>query len=132
MTAVCMMLLVAEGLKCPLRPVDPMTPLTVPQFEVVLEEAGWPESLWGEATAVAYCESNLIPGVRNGVSLGLYQINFFFDAGGNPEIFNGWARWLRKTHGEMGNPYDPVYNAWVARLIYERNNGWDHNWPNCH
>lgn len=126
------MVLAIEGLKCPLRPVDPMTPLTAPQFEVVLEEAGWPKSLWGEATAVAYCESNLIPGARNGVHLGIYQINFFYDGGGNPEIFSGWARWVRETYGERGDPYDPVYNAWVARLIYERNNGWDHNWPNCH
>lgn len=132
MTMQCLMLLLVESLVCPLPPVDPMTPLTVPQFEVVLEGAGWPESLWAEATAVGYCESNLIPGARNGVSLGLYQINFFYDSGGSREIFNGWARWIRKTHGKMGDPYNPVYNAWVARMIYEHNNGWDHNWPNCH
>lgn len=131
MTALCTMLLAVEGLTCPLLPADPATPPNQVQMYAVLDRAGWPESLWEEAAAVAYCESRWTPGVRNGVHLGLYQINFFWDSGGNPDIFSGWARWVRETYGETGDPLDPIFNAWVARLIYERNNGWQHNWPNC-
>lgn len=125
MTALCIMLGLLEGITC-YPPV-----LDRPQVNAVLTEAGWPEHLLEEAAAVAYCESRWTPAAQNGVHLGLFQANFYWDGGGNPNIFNGWARWVYENHGVEGNPYDPVYNAWVARLIYERNNGWTHNWPNC-
>lgn len=129
MTAVCTMILLVEGLNCPLPPANPMIPLTVPQFHAVLDEAGWPESLWQEATAVAYCESNLTPGAHrpNAWHFGLFQLNWW--QGVNPPQYPGWSDWLREVHDFEGDPLDPVANATAARIIYEHS-GWI-NWQHC-
>lgn len=128
---ICILFIATQQPNCNHSQFNSIAPLTQSEFHSVLEQSGWPIELYDEATVVAYCESNLIPGISNGTNLGLFQINFYYDSGDNQELFSGWARWVRENYGTIGNPFDPVFNAYVARLIYERNNGWNHNWAHC-
>lgn len=129
MSALCLMLMLVEGLACPLRPADPTIPLSIPQFEQVLIEAGVPAPLWAEFLHVARCESNLVPAAHAPGSwhYGLYQINWW--AGVNPPTYPGWSDWLREVHQFVGDPLDPVDNTRAAYLIYQHS-GWV-NWQYC-
>lgn len=129
MSALCTMLVIVEGLSCPLLPADPMIPLTEAQFYAVLERTGWPEEVWSQAAAVADCESNRTPGAhRPGAwHYGLFQINWW--AGVNPPTYPGWSDWLREVHGFEGDPLDPLINAGAALRIWQHS-GWS-NWAYC-
>jgi hypothetical protein len=83
--------------------------LNAEQMVEVLMLAGWPEHLWGQASAIAWCESTWQPGAvgDNGDSLGLFQIQ--------PQFHN---------HRINGDWFDPVANAEAALHLY-REQGWD-------
>lgn len=86
--------------------------LTEDQVELVLERAGWAPELWGEAKAVAWCESRWSPGAigDHGASVGLFQLNK--------------ATWF-KYAGEDPEQWDnPVVNARVAMAAYRYSSGW--------
>lgn len=81
------------------------------ELDAILAEAGWPEHLWPEARAVAWCESKWL---ANAVSAtgdyGLWQINAA-----------AWAAFF----GEDPRAWlDPLTNARRALTIYQRGGGW--------
>ena len=105
--------------------------LTEAEMRAVLTEAGWPVELLAEALTVAYCESKWsnAKGDHNGhptdggyMSQGLFQMGV---AGwrwvdGRWLWWNGWFRYFGY---EDEQALDPLTNATVARLAYQRS-GW--------
>lgn len=76
------------------------------ELNAILQEAGWPEHLWGEAKQIAWCESRWRPGAvgDGGNSLGAFQL---------------WYGWFSKAGYSSADYADPVVNATVARYVYE-------------
>ena len=103
------------------------------EMVAVLTIAGWPEALHAEALTVAWCESKFsIDGkgdisnhpdqLGSPMSRGLFQMGV---AGwrwveGRWQWWNGWFRYFGYSDDDA---YDPVKNATVARMAYERS-GW--------
>ena len=90
--------------------------LTEPEMRAVLRSAGWPESEFGNALSVSWCESRWSPWAHNGGNAGLFQMNItegatlrgsWFTYWGLPE--DGWS--------------DPVTNAKAALWTWQRS-GW--------
>lgn len=131
MTVLCVMIAEVENLECPLLPADPTIPLSEAQLYAVLDRAGWPQELWEQAAAVAYCESNWIPAAHDGINKGLFQVVFFLPHAWENEFFTGWYDYAVSEYDYWPQWDDPIDNARVAYWIYDRNNGWTHNWPNC-
>ena len=115
--------------------IQPTKPMTNEQAIAVLSEAGWGESLHGEALAIMQCESELIPTARGDYwgerpqALGLFQIHWeYYDEWDCKDVlsgqFIGYGAYYQCGIGFDGNPYDAVSNATVARYIYERSNNW--------
>lgn len=77
------------------------------ELDAALALAGWPEEAREEAAKVAWCESRWSPRAVGdaGSSLGLFQ------------LWSGWFDWAGVA---VENWHDPVVNALVARLVYER------------
>jgi hypothetical protein len=118
-----------------LHTIHPTQPLTHDQAVAVLVAAGWDESLHCEAIAIMRCESEFIPNAVGDWyygkprALGLFQVRWqYYDevncnsvlAGG----FVGYGAYFNCLGGDY-QPFDVVDNATVARLVYERNGGWD-------
>jgi hypothetical protein len=96
----------------------------------VLSDAGFPDWALDDALSVAWCESNWIPGATNGIHKGLFQLNWDWDSG-DTTLFSGWYPWAQREHNYHGRWDNALDNARLAYLIYNRNNGWAHNWANC-
>lgn len=81
--------------------------LTEAQFNDVLDSAGWPEHLWGEARAIVRCESNFRPDALGdgGRSGGLFQLNI--------------ATWFRYAGEDASLWHDPLVNARTAWATYQ-------------
>ena len=96
--------------------------LTEAQMREVLALAGWPLELHGQALAVSRCESGWRPGAvgDGGRALGLLQLH---DGLGNGEAWGGGWGWWSWAGVSIDEAFDPVTNARVARLVYERS-GW--------
>lgn len=84
-------------------PIPTATPVPLTGMDAWLAASPWPEYLWPEVSAVAWCESRHDPSASNGVSWGLMQVTpLWFDYAGIP--FSSWA--------------DPVANLTVAWAAY--------------
>lgn len=81
--------------------------LTEAEMRHVLAEAGWPEALFAEALAVAWCESKWSPHALGdgGRSAGLFQLNI--------------ATWFRYAGEDAERWADPLVNARVAWATYQ-------------
>ena len=108
--------------------------MTEQQAIAVLSEAGWDESLHGEALAIMQCESELIPTAQGDYnygepySLGLMQIHWEYTDNWSCEYregFIGYYPYFHCTNGFTGSPFNPVDNLEIAKMIYDRNGGWE-------
>lgn len=81
--------------------------LSEAEMDAVLAEAGWPVDLWGQAKAVAWCESRWSPYAvgDGGASRGVFQLNV--------------ATWFRYAGEDPAQWADPVVNARVAWATYQ-------------
>lgn len=81
--------------------------LTQPEMDAVLRLAGWPPDAIDAAAAVAWCESRYSPRAvgDGGSSLGVFQ------------LWVGWFPWAGVDPDQWA---DPVTNAAVARMVWER------------
>lgn len=81
--------------------------LTQPEMEAVLRIAQWPPDAMDEAAAVAWCESRYSPRAvgDGGSSLGVFQL---------------WVGWFPWAGVDPDRWSDPVTNAVVARMVWER------------
>ncbi len=115
--------------------IQPQQPMTQEQAVAVLTVAGWDESLHDEALAIMQCESELIPAARGDwhygtpYALGLFQVHYWYDNYNCDDVraglFGGYGVYYYCMYGFEFNPYNAVDNAILARLVYERTNGWD-------
>lgn len=81
--------------------------LTQPEVDAVLRLAGWPADAIDAAAAVAWCESRYSPRAigDGGSSLGLFQL---------------WVGWFPWAGVDPDRWADPITNAAVARMVWER------------
>lgn len=89
----------------------------------VLTRAGWPYHLQQEAIDVINCESyyGVVDTVGDGgLAQGIFQIHFYGWTQGYPKAFTGFE----------GDPFNPVDNARLALMIYERDAAYGNGWRN--
>lgn len=80
--------------------------LSEAEMDAVLAEAGWPVELWGQAKAVAWCESKWSP----------YAVG---DGGNSLGAFQLWYGWFAPAGFSAEQAFDPVVNARVAWATYQ-------------
>lgn len=76
--------------------------------------AAWPDHLEDKALAIAWRESRWQPDARNRCCHGLFQIHW--------PVHREWLATVGVTSVEQ--LYDPVVNARIAYMVYQRSNGW--------
>jgi len=117
------------------KTIDITKPLTNEQAVAVLDIAGWDKSLQKEALQIMQCESEMTPlatgdyNYGKPYALGLYQLHFAYeDDYSCSDVlsgqFIGYGAYFQCRDGISINPFNPVENAYLARLVYERNNNW--------
>lgn len=118
-----------------IQTIDVTQPLTNEQAVTVLQVAGWDESLHSEALDIMQCESENNPlalgdyNYGKPYALGLYQVHFSYEddymckdvLGGH---FIGYGAYFQCRDDISLNPFNPVDNAYLAKLVYERNGNW--------
>lgn len=114
--------------------IEPNQPMTQEQAIAVLYEAGWDESMYDEALAIMNCESSMIPSAEgdyhwgNPYAIGLFQTHFWYNGFTHEQFqageFGGYGAYYYYKYGLVFDPYDPVQNATLARLVYERSDSW--------